>query len=224
MSQDAPAARVSGWRARTPNALTGARLIMTIACVACLSLYDGRDAAPSNATLAWCALLLYLIASITDALDGHLARRWNAVTRFGRVMDPLADKVLVLGVFIVLAGPNFTDTERLPITGVLPWMPVVCLTRELLVTSLRATYESAGVDFSATVTGKLKMGVQTLGNLVILSTLVGIFAQASGDETRAIAVRVNEVVAWTITLVTALSALPYLRKAFAATRPRTSEP
>ncbi|GAB4547298.1 MAG: hypothetical protein Tsb0013_06940 [Phycisphaerales bacterium] len=196
-------APASGWRAATPNALTALRLAMTVVCVAMLSWYEATSPVSG---LAWGALALFLLAAATDALDGHLARRWNAISRFGRVMDPLADKVLVLGVFIVLAGPNFVDTDGTLVTGVAPWMPVVALARELLVTSLRAAYEGAGVDFSATWTGKIKMIAQ-VGGLAVLLLILAL--TPSGDVWLSVA----SMVAWTITIVTALSVVPYINKA-----------
>lgn len=203
MSDDPTSAPATGWRARTPNALTVVRLGMTVGCVAMLSVLD---ASAPRAGLAWGALALFVLASLTDALDGSLARRWNAVSRFGRVMDPLADKVLVLGVFIVLAGPNFLADAGEVVTGVAPWMPIVALARELLVTSLRAAYEGAGVDFSATWTGKIKMIVQ-VGGLALILLALAIGPADTGWRT------VSEVCAWTITIVTALSVVPYVEKA-----------
>jgi CDP-diacylglycerol---glycerol-3-phosphate 3-phosphatidyltransferase len=206
----APASR---WRARTPNALTVVRLAMTGACVVALSLYAGER---PESLLIWVALGLFVVASATDALDGYLARRWNAISRFGRVMDPLADKVLVLGVLIVLSGPNFgvrTDEGVVVLSGVMAWMGVVALARELLVTSLRAAYESAGVDFSATWTGKAKMMAQVGGIVVILVGLALMDAPDAG-----VWVTINAVAAWVITFVTAVSALPYIGKAIAASR------
>ncbi|MEM1422839.1 MAG: CDP-diacylglycerol--glycerol-3-phosphate 3-phosphatidyltransferase [Planctomycetota bacterium] len=194
------ALRATGWRARTPNALTVLRLFMTVACVGLLAGYDAS--APSG-VLAWGALALFVVASATDALDGYLARRWHAVSRFGRVMDPLADKVLVLGVFIVLAGPNFVDDAGRLVTGVAAWMPVVALTRELLVTSLRAAYERAGVDFSATWTGKLKMIAQ-VGGLALVLLLLAL--RPEGDAWIAL----SAGAAWTITFITAVSVVPYV--------------
>lgn len=125
---------------------------------------------------------IFIIAAVTDALDGRLARRWGVVSTFGRVMDPFADKVLVLGAFVMLAGPGFTDVPRLfveglshskavrfhSVSGVAPWMVVLILGRELLVTSLRGLVESRGGDFSATTSGKLKMVFQCVSAPAIL--------------------------------------------------------
>ncbi|QYO63694.1 CDP-alcohol phosphatidyltransferase family protein [Leptolyngbya sp. 7M] len=158
-----------------PNAITVARLVMATGVFVLLSLqpYHARARAQAlhdpdlaqAAPLDWLCLLaagLFALAALSDALDGLLARRWNAITPFGRVMDPMADKILVLGAFILLAGPGFTDlaTGR-QMTAVAPWMAVVMLARELLVTSLRGVMESRGVDFSATWSGKLKMILQS---------------------------------------------------------------
>ncbi|QYU66052.1 CDP-alcohol phosphatidyltransferase family protein [Leptolyngbya sp. 15MV] len=105
-----------------PNAITVARLVMATGVFVLLSLqpYHARARAQAlhdpdlaqAAPLDWLCLLaagLFALAALSDALDGLLARRWNAITPFGRVMDPMADKILVLGAFILLAGPGFTD-------------------------------------------------------------------------------------------------------------------
>ena len=75
----------TGWRAHTPNALTVARLVMTAAFIAVLA------AAPTDTLALLSALLLFVVAGASDALDGYLARRWDVVSVFGRVADPLAD-------------------------------------------------------------------------------------------------------------------------------------
>src|SRR6185436_11998333 len=121
----------------------------------------------------------YIIALITDFLDGYLARKWHVEGAFGRVVDPFADKILVLGSFIFFAGKNFIIPEiehfghgsrmvARTITGVAPGMVILLLARELLVTSLRGISESAGQSFGAVWAGKFKMGFQSGTILAIL--------------------------------------------------------
>ena len=175
------------------------------------------------ATLAWprpcenqrvmlLAAIVFVIAALTDALDGFLARRWNAVSIYGRIMDPFADKVLVLGAFIMLAGAGFEAGGR-QMSGVAPWMVVVILARELLVTSIRGVCESRGIDFSATLTGKLKMILQSAAVPMILLVLVlGLNIRdphLDGDTAH----EINRVIAWVVTVVTAWSGVPYVRRA-----------
>jgi len=146
---------------------------MTAAFVAVLSIYRFPD---TNAWALPVALVLFVVAALTDALDGYLARKWQVVSVFGRIMDPFADKVLILGAFVMLAGPQFFATDELlwtQVAGVTPWMVVVILGRELLVTTIRAVLESQGVDFSAKWSGKVKMIVQSVGIPVIMLIVIG---------------------------------------------------
>lgn len=156
--------------------------------------------------LAACAC--FVLAAITDALDGMLARKWNAITRFGRVMDPLADKVLVMGSLILLAGPTFDHAA-----GFTGWMVIVILTRELLVTSLRGMLESEGVDASANWSGKIKMILQSVSIPLIL--LLVMAREAHPDRRWLLGLGINSL-AWLTTFVTALSAGPYITRAAAA--------
>jgi phosphatidylglycerophosphate synthase len=157
-------------------------------------------------------------------------------------MDPFADKVLVLGAFVMLAGPAFSlyqgwsmlgvagsrpSLSRVQVSGVEPWMVVVMLARELLVTTIRAVLESRGIDFSASLSGKLKMIAQSIGVPLIL--LLCILAEpdlrawvsSSGGElpgSAEVAILANRIVAWTLTVITAWSALPYIVRAINALR------
>ncbi|MCL2711261.1 MAG: CDP-diacylglycerol--glycerol-3-phosphate 3-phosphatidyltransferase [Planctomycetaceae bacterium] len=122
------------------------------------------------------ALLFFLLAAITDALDGWWARRYKQITVFGRVMDPFADKFLICGAFVCLvAVPELaSDKAGYPAWLMLhPWMVIVIIGRELLVTSLRAFVESAGGDFSAKWLGKLKMIFQCAALILALLYLSG---------------------------------------------------
>jgi CDP-diacylglycerol---glycerol-3-phosphate 3-phosphatidyltransferase len=162
-----------------PNALTASRLLLAFVFFGMLSYYQNQSPMGRHGDVLWLniALIIYLVALVTDFLDGYLARRWKAEGAFGRVVDPFVDKVLVLGSFIFFAGKNFTipwdnpaDTPSnvTTITGVVPWMVVVILARELLITSLRGSSESTGQAFGAQFSGKLKMGFQSVTILVIL--------------------------------------------------------
>jgi CDP-diacylglycerol---glycerol-3-phosphate 3-phosphatidyltransferase len=161
-----------------PNALTALRLVLAAVFFVMLSYFQ-YNVSSRRGDPMWLniAFFIYLIALITDFLDGYLARRWKVEGVFGRVVDPFVDKVLVIGSFILFAGKNFTipylDPTEVPenvktITGVVPWMVVIILARELLVTSLRGLSESSGQNFGAVFSGKLKMGFQSATVLVIL--------------------------------------------------------
>jgi len=92
------------------------------------------------------AVIFFTVASLTDLLDGYLARKYKLVTNLGKLLDPLADKILVLGSMVFLVQLN-----RLP-----AWMAVVVLTRELAVTSLRGVAGADGVVIAASQLGKYK--------------------------------------------------------------------
>ena len=122
------------------------------------------------------ALLFFVLAAVTDALDGWWARRFKQISVFGRIMDPFADKLLICGAFIyLLTIPELTsDRAGFPAWLMLQaWMVIIIIGRELLVTSLRAFVESAGGDFSAKWLGKLKMVVQCAAIIFALLYLSG---------------------------------------------------
>ncbi|HZW08851.1 MAG TPA: CDP-alcohol phosphatidyltransferase family protein [Phycisphaerales bacterium] len=196
-----------------PNALVILRLVLAAVFVALLSI---RPLASTAQLVA--GAILFLVAALTDMLDGKLARAWDAITRFGRVMDPFADKILVLGAFVCLAGPAFAldlDGRRIQASGVEPWMVVVILGRELLITSLRALVEGEGRDFSAIPAGKLKMILQSAAVPLILLILAWGHYRP-GEIGRWIIL----FTAWATVVVTVLSGIPYLQRALG--RPRAA--
>lgn len=158
-----------------PNLITTARLVLAVVLFTILSWYQygGRG----HSTLLTAGFFICLIAITTDWLDGYLARRWKVESGFGRVVDPFVDKILVLGSFIFFAGKNFIISDpTIPqpyvvktITGVTPAMVVIILGRELLVTSLRGLAEKSGVAFGADQWGKIKMVLQSVAILVIIT-------------------------------------------------------
>ena len=125
-----------------PNLLSLARLLMALVFFAVVE----RG--------AWLpALWLFVVAASTDWVDGWWARRFGQVSRLGRIFDPLVDKVIVCGAWVLLAG-------RGGASAIAPWMAVVVVVRELVVTAVRAEMERSGRDFSAGPAGKLKMVLQ----------------------------------------------------------------
>jgi CDP-diacylglycerol--glycerol-3-phosphate 3-phosphatidyltransferase len=158
-----------------PNLLTGLRLLLAMVffCMLAYYQYEGRG----DPSFLWIAFIVYLVALITDFLDGFLARRWKVEGAFGRIVDPFVDKILVLGSFAFFAGKNFIIQHEIvgemqqrvdTISGVAPGIVVILMARELLVTSLRGQSESQGKNFGAAFSGKLKMVVQSVTILVIL--------------------------------------------------------
>lgn len=200
-----------------PNALTAFRLVLAVAFFAMLAYYqhEGRG----DPLLLNVAFLTYLVALFTDFLDGYLARRWKVESAFGRVVDPFVDKVLVLGSFIFFAGKNFVIQEEhtavvKTITGVAPWMVVLILSRELLVTSLRGMSESSGQSFGAQFSGKVKMVLQSVTILVIL-VYVNYFERwrSTQPNVELYARYTRDVFIWGSVVFTLLSASSYVKKA-----------
>jgi CDP-diacylglycerol--glycerol-3-phosphate 3-phosphatidyltransferase len=106
------------------------------------------------------AFWLFAVAASTDWMDGWYARRFGQVSRLGRIFDPLVDKVIVCGAYVTLAAAG---------TAIAPWMAMVVVVRELMVTAIRAEMEKAGHDFSAAMSGKLKMVLQCLAVALVLA-------------------------------------------------------
>ena len=157
-----------------PNGLTTIRLVLTVVFLAMI-LYAPRLHEEKPWRYLMAAFSLFVIAGITDMVDGMVARALNATSKFGRIVDPLADKILVVGAFICfaiigqprLANFEFSETWM----GIFHWTAAGALTiRELGVTILRHIAESRGVAFGAAVSGKIKMFVQSFG---IGTVLVG---------------------------------------------------
>ena len=198
-----------------PNVITGSRLILAAVFFVLLSVYQhGGQGDPDVLDVAF---VVYVIALISDFLDGYLARRWRVEGAFGRVVDPFVDKVLVLGTFIFFAGKNFIVQETAgarpvaeTISGVAPWMVVLMLARELLVTSLRGMGEASGSNFGAAYVGKLKMALQSITVLVIL-LYVNYFQLHKGPVERT-AAWVRNACIWSTVVFTLYSGLTYVRR------------
>jgi len=123
---------------------------------------------------AFWAFWLFLLASISDFLDGYLARKYDWVTAFGRVADPVVDKVLTLGSLTYLAATPHYALEG-DLLAVMPvWAVVLMLAREFLVTALRGLVESRGMSFGADRYGKLKLIIQVVYIAIPLGIMGGI--------------------------------------------------
>jgi CDP-diacylglycerol---glycerol-3-phosphate 3-phosphatidyltransferase len=213
-----------------PNQLTIFRLFLAGVFFVVLNLFRYRPYGQSEATwaLVFC-FVTFAIAAITDVLDGYLARKWKAESTFGRIMDPFCDKVLVIGAFIYLAGPRFVDTAHagndqglfnvVPgnmVTGVYPWMVVVILARELLVTGIRDELEARGVKFGANVFGKLKMFLQ----VICVPTVIAVVWLDPSLPGRQWMEWVRDITVYTTVICTALSGVPYITNAYRTIRGR----
>lgn len=142
-----------------PNQLTIARLVLSVVFFAILVANNYQLLGRLESVWLNVSILVFALAAVTDFLDGYLARRWNMLSAFGRLADPIVDKVFICGSFVLL-----TRTSTL----VAPWIPVVLLMREFLISGLRSYLESHGVPFGAGAGGKLKMVIQSITIPVIL--------------------------------------------------------
>lgn len=228
-----PRLGVNLWR-NLPNAITMARVVLAASFFVVLTpwRYDRSPLAQGQSPDWWLILAaaLFLLAAASDALDGWLARRWSATTLFGRVMDPVADKLLIIGGFVYLAGPGFVAARfrqedlwwTASVSGVQAWMVAVVLARELIVTSLRAVLEASGVEFPASLSGKIKMVLQSAcipGVLLLLN-----LHPWSDDGTPNTAGRAIQILVWTTIIATVWSGLPYIRRALDASPRRRAAP
>lgn len=133
-----------------PNALTLFRIFLVpILVTIILTRFEGKE---------WIGVGVFLLAALTDFVDGWLARRWRQVTPLGKLLDPMADKLLIAGAFIAL----------IEVGGVPSWMVVVIIAREFAVTGLRGIAAERGVTIAASWFGKIKMGVQVACVCVLL--------------------------------------------------------
>jgi CDP-diacylglycerol--glycerol-3-phosphate 3-phosphatidyltransferase len=139
-----------------PNQLTLLRLLMTPVLLALLSV----DSLPTYAV----GYALFIVASLTDYYDGKIARERNLITNFGKLMDPLADKILISTVFIMMVGMPDLIVPR--------WTVVIIIAREFLVTGVRSLAASEGVIIAANKYGKTKAVLQMVFVHVFLGLII----------------------------------------------------
>jgi CDP-diacylglycerol--glycerol-3-phosphate 3-phosphatidyltransferase len=193
-------------RSQIPNAITLLRLLLGAGCFVALEGY--RFGTNDPKWLLPLAILLFIAAAATDALDGHLARKWQVESRFGRIMDPFCDKMLIIGAFLFLASGHLAAA-----TGVAPWMVVAVLARELLVTGIRDEMEGSGVKFGANWSGKAKMIAQSIAIPTILAIVWWMDKAPWLPEIPAFMAHVKTGLVWLTVAITLLSGVPYLTAA-----------
>ncbi|POP34553.1 CDP-diacylglycerol--glycerol-3-phosphate 3-phosphatidyltransferase [Lactonifactor longoviformis] len=143
----------------TPNKLTCLRVIM----IPFFVFFMLTDAAGSAGK--WIALVLFIVASLTDTLDGYLARRDNLVTNFGKFMDPLADKLLVCSALIC-----FVETGKLH-----AWLVIIIISREFIISGFRLIASDNGIVIAASYWGKFKTVSQMIMTILLIADLGGVF-------------------------------------------------
>src|SRR4030042_5120230 len=157
-----------------PNILTFGRLVLTVV-VLIMILYSppryarGELPFPDYLDIAF---ILFVIAGLTDMIDGTVARKLNVASKFGRIVAPLADKILVCGSFVCFAligQPKLFNLSP-AVSAIIHWSVAgILIARAAYVTVLRHIAEARGVNFAATVSGKIKMFVQSfaIGTVII---------------------------------------------------------
>ena len=175
-----------------PNVLTYARILAVPAVVACLYVspdFTGR----------WWALSIYLAACLTDWLDGYLARVWRQQSTLGRVLDPIADKLLVGATLLMLTHYN-------TIEGMQIWAAVIILCREILVSGLREFLAELNVKVHVTQLAKWKTTLQMIAVGVLL-------AGPAGDQIVPGVTFTGLVLLWIAALLTLWTGFDYLKAA-----------
>lgn len=167
-----------------PNKLTILRVLM-IPFFVLFMLVDITGAADK-----WIAVALFVAASLTDFLDGYLARKYHLVTNFGKFMDPLADKLLVSAAMICLV-----EMGRLP-----AWIVIIIISREFIISGFRLIASDNGVVIAASYWGKFKTVFQMAMIIVLICNLGGVF------------VYVETALIWISLILTVVSLADYVMK------------
>lgn len=157
------------------------------------------------------ALLIFAVASVTDALDGHIARKYNLITNFGKFLDPLADKVLVMAALIC-----FVDLRAISCIPV-----IIILAREFMVSGLRLVTANEGVVVAAGIWGKLKTAF-TMIAIIAIFIIMGLFSanaplaylvNQATEQSENLSVIIHilpDILIWIATILTVISGIKYL--------------
>jgi cardiolipin synthase (CMP-forming) len=175
-----------------PNVLTYMRILAVPAVVACLY-------GPSTDSARWIALTIYVAACITDWLDGYLARVWHQQSALGRMLDPIADKLLVGATLLALIADKTIDHLAL-------WAAVIILCREILVSGLREFLAELNVKIHVTQLAKWKTTLQ----MIALGVLI---AGPAGDRIIPHTWQVGLVLLWIAAALTLMTGYDYLKAA-----------
>ena len=165
-----------------PNKLTMFRVILIPFFVVFLLV----DITPVD---KWIALAIFIIARLTDMLDGKIARKYNLVTNFGKFMDPLADKLLVCSALVCLVA-----VDRIP-----AWMVIVIIAREFIISGFRLVASDNGVVIAASYWGKFKTTFQIIMICLMIADLAALQL-------------LTTIVTWVAVILTVVSLVDYLVK------------
>ncbi len=166
-----------------PNKLTILRMIMIVPFVVFMLAPVGGAAGK------WIALVLFVAASLTDLLDGKIARKYNLVTTFGKFMDPLADKLLVCSAMICLV-----QMGRIP-----AWIVIIIISREFIISGFRLVASDKGVVIAASWWGKFKTTFQMVMIILMIADIAALSV-------------VTQIVMWIALILTVVSLIDYLMK------------
>jgi len=168
-----------------PNKLTLLRVILVPVFIVFLmcDITGGAD--------KWIALAIFIIASLTDMLDGKIARKHNLVTNFGKFMDPLADKLLVCSAFIC-----FIELGKMP-----TWMVLIVIAREFIISGFRLVASDNGVVIAAGIWGKYKTAV----SMVMICFVIA-------DIANPVFAVITQILIWAALILTVVSLLDYILK------------
>lgn len=186
----------------TPPAILNIPNILTMARIAAIPLLAALLMSPSQPAGFWAAAV-FSLASVTDWLDGYLARRMGIVTIFGKFLDPIADKLIVMAALIMI----------LPFGRVPAWMVLVILGREIIITGLRGIASSEGIVIQASDLGKFKTIFQLVAIIGLL--LHYDYNWLFGIEHHLVHVNMHNVgmfFLWIATLLTVWSGVDYLAR------------
>ena len=176
-----------------PNLLTYGRVLAVPLVVAFLFW-------PGEAWARWTALTIYVVAALTDFFDGYLARMWSLQSSLGRMLDPIADKLLVSAVLLMLTADG-------GISGASLWAAIVILCREILVSGLREYLAELRVPVPVTAVAKWKTTVQ----MVALGFLI---AGPAGDAVFPLATRIGVGLLWIAAILTFYTGWDYMRASY----------
>ena len=166
----------------TPNKLTVARMILVPFLVVFLLTGWGGEAN------RWICLAIFVAASVTDWFDGHLARKYNLITNFGKFMDPLADKLLVCSAMICMI-----ELDKLP-----AWVVVIIIGREFIISGFRLIAAENGIVIAANYWGKFKTVSQMIMIILLMLDFGGIFTV------------LTQIFIWLSVALTIISLLTYI--------------
>ena len=167
-----------------PNKLTVLRVCMIPFFVVMLLLNGGE-----NQNYRYIAAAIFIVASLTDMLDGKIARKYNLVTNFGKFMDPLADKLLVCSALICLV-----DLKQLP-----AWMVIVIISREFIISGFRLVASDNGIVIAASYWGKFKTTFQMISVILLIVRIPALTV-------------LTQICVWTALVLTVISLVDYIAK------------